>query len=407
MNTRILIRQASMKDKDSIIQLLNKLHGTDKSSWIEIMMDGRHPYTDISNFIIAEDTETKSIIGNATMMPWRYLYDGKPIHVTRIEEVIIDTEYRGRGISRRILDYIHKLSEEQDTILQVVFGRPGFYKHHGYTLSLPNEEEGMEVALRKADAITNSDRIKFTIEESAEDDLPFIQLMLDNIHDRNMICTYIKEKELYYTKYVYDEHTINVIKDTSGNNVGIMNHYNNKNVYWLEISKDISYYELRSSLMNYFLEKGIAEVKFKLGANHPFYQFLGDYCTRKLLTISGYARIPDIPKFLLSISDVLDERIAQSDYRGFSGSIDISLHNKLECYSLIFENGKIISAEAIDKGFGDVRILRSYLVQLILGRKSAIDLQIENAEVHFTNSDFMQLMSILFPNKDSYVFSLN
>ena len=407
MKNNIIIRQASMKDKDNIIKLCCGLHSMDKSSWFEIMMDGRHPYTTIENFIIAEDTDTGEVVGNATYMPWTFLYNGTPIAVARIEEVIINPQYRGLGISKRIFDYLHELSEENNDVMQVVFGRPGFYKHLGYTLALPNEEEGKAVAINSSDKLTDPNLILYHITETTENDLPFIQAMLANIHKRNMICTYIGEKELNYTKYVYDEHSINVIKNKKSDNVGIINHFKMRNIYWLEISDEVSFYDIRPSLMNYLFENNIEEAKFKLGANHPFYQVLGDYCKKDLLTISGYARISNISKFLLGITPVLNKRIAASVYRGFTGAIEVSLSNKSECYSINLSEGKVSDVKRIVKDYGHVGMLRDYLIQLILGRKSVDELQMENAEVFFANSDYRQLMGVLFPKKDSHLNSLN
>ncbi|MBD3921654.1 GNAT family N-acetyltransferase [Paenibacillus sp. PR3] len=407
INEHIVIRQATIHDLPSLASFYSEVDHPDQAVWIEIMMDGRHPYTRPEHFIIAWDTKSNEIAASAIFMPWVYSYEQIEIQVSRIEQVFTRPAYQGQGIMRGIMDEIHRLSNERGDDMQVVFGKPVFYRRFGYTLSLPNEQEGRAVTIKASDKMAEDEEPIYRIIDISDQDLPFVARLYTRIYSRYMICLAADEVCFNYAKNIYPNETIRLIVDDKNNAVGFLMYGGAASVYGLELAEEVSYYQVRKSILSDFLSKGIREINLKLGPAHPFYQVLGDYNQSCLPTVSGYARIPDISRFLMRIRSVLAARLASSSYAHYSGSIQLTLHNQFEGYHLEFVDGELMKVDSVSAEYGNVQIARDFLVQILLGRKAVDELTQENAEVYFDNNDLRTLFMILFPKKASYILSLN
>ncbi len=76
MIKHISIREATPRDIPAVVDFYMRLDNPGQREWIEIMMDGRHPYVDASNLLLAEDEETNRIAACVIYMPWTYSYGG-------------------------------------------------------------------------------------------------------------------------------------------------------------------------------------------------------------------------------------------------------------------------------------------------------------------------------------------
>lgn len=90
------------KDTDSINDLLKQLSETDKEL-------SRHKVTDIlcqpnCRVIILKDPATHEVIGMASLYYYKTLND--PDGIGRVEDVVVDGRYRGKGLGKLLMGYI-------------------------------------------------------------------------------------------------------------------------------------------------------------------------------------------------------------------------------------------------------------------------------------------------------------
>jgi GNAT superfamily N-acetyltransferase len=88
---------------------------------------------DISNFIIAKDTDNDKLIASIIYQPWNYSYGGNIMKGVRLENAFCETEYQNQGIGKKILNKIAQLSDAEDCLFELVYGENSLYNHLGYT----------------------------------------------------------------------------------------------------------------------------------------------------------------------------------------------------------------------------------------------------------------------------------
>ena len=120
MDKSIRIREATANDIPAVVDFYMRLDNPGQKDWIEIMMDGRHPYVNASNFIIAEDAG--KVAASVIYMPWIYSYGGQKVYGVRLEEVFCEPEYQSRGLVRGILQRIADISSEKGYLFECVYG---------------------------------------------------------------------------------------------------------------------------------------------------------------------------------------------------------------------------------------------------------------------------------------------
>jgi predicted N-acetyltransferase YhbS len=405
MNANITIRTATTSDIDPVADFYTRLDHPGQAPWIKIMMDGRHPYTSAENFVLAKDRTNGKIVSCAIYMPWTYLYDGVPIGVSRMEQVFTDPEYQGQGLMKAIFHKLLQLSDSRGDLMQVVYGRPGLYRHLGFSFALPNEEAGLLVSFHETNL--PEEPLEFAICPAEETDLPRIVELYHRASLRYAVYLHMGLAEFLYAKNVYPNETLDVIKNQAGEVVGFIRFWKNDVVYALELVPTVSYYRFRKTFLQHFKSQGVHQVAIKMGEHHPFYDVLDEYPQKKLLTLHGYGRIGDIPAFLRAVAPVLGNRMRASAYAGFDGTLVLCLYHLNESYRINFMNGRLAGVVPVAQDHGDVCIVRDHLIKFFLGQLSLDDLDRENAEITFNHPDFRRIFGILFPKKQSFIYSIN
>lgn len=105
------------------------------------------------------------IVSTLTLMDETFTLCGLDIPAGQIEQVATDTEYEGRGLVRRLVDWAHDRSAARGHLVQMVFGAPYFYRQFGYSYSLP-VKQGRPL-VQKPEPVAGH-----TIREATEADIP-------------------------------------------------------------------------------------------------------------------------------------------------------------------------------------------------------------------------------------------
>jgi predicted acetyltransferase len=401
MDDNILVREATVNDIVSVVDFYMRLDNPGQKNWIEIMMDGRHPYIDASYFIIAEDLSKNKMVASVIYMPWTYSYGGCLIKAVRLEEVFCEPDYQNQGIVREILRRIAEKSKDKNYLFEIVYGTNSVYNHLGYTYGISNEEEGYSYAIEPANAENN-----FIIQEASDENIPIMANLYEKNYNRNLLATSIGEKEIYYNKNIYEQGTFYVIKSKDETIQGFFLLYSNY-IYMMEIADTVSYFQIRSDLTNFFIQKSFANIYIKLGKTHPVYMVFNGLYQKKLLSECGFVKIHDIPKFLMGVSKILENRLAESPYAHFTGEFTIAMHKKDEAYKFIFKNGVLTDVSSVKQAHGEVDIERDRFIRLLFGKVSSEEINEEFSMYYFKNHDYRNIIEILFPKLQSHVVSIN
>ena len=407
MADNIVIREATAQDIPAVVDLLMRLHNPRNKArmknWFMIMMDGRHPHIDASNFIIAEDADNGRLAASITYMPWTYSYGGARIKGVRLEEVFCELEYQNRGIAKSILRRIEELSDEKGYLFECVYGKRAVYGHLGFTHGLPNEEEGYSYIVEKEEAGKD-----LRIVKAGDEDISAIAKLYEANYARNLLTTMIGPEELNYSMNVYMEGDFYVVKRPDGDICGFFHtQLKDRRIYMMELDGSVSYHQLRPHLLAFYRKHGLDEMKLKLGKDHPAYMVFNGLYHKKLQSSLGFAKVRDIPGFLMGIADVLAGRLAGSPYAHYTGAFTLATHNRDEAYRLVFDDGRLAEVHPAAQEHGEVDIERGRFVRLLFGRVSPEEMDGEFAMYCFRNSDLRNLFAILFPEMQSHVVSVN
>jgi len=401
MDKNIRIREATINDIPTVVDFYMRLDNPSQKDWIEIMMDGRHPHVDASNFIIAEDLNNGKIVASVIYMPWTYSYGGCLVKAVRLEEVFCEPDYQDQGIVRKILHLIAEISSENGYLFEVVYGTNAVYNHLGYTYGLPNEEEGYSYIIEPP-----APKNIFIIEEASNSDIPIMAKLYEKNYSRNLLTTVIGEKEIFYNKNIYEQGKFHLIKQIDGQICGFFLLYTN-HIYMMELDDTVCYYQIRSDLIAFLKQQGISEICIKLGKSHPIYMVMNSFHKKKILSELGFVKVNEIPKFIISVSSVLNDRLAKSPYAHFSGIFTVAMHSKDEVYKFVFDNGMLTDVSGVKQEHGEVDIDRNRFIRLLFGRVSSEEMNDEFSMYYFQSNDLRNIFEILFPKLQSHVVSVN
>ena len=406
----IRIREGSKADIPAAIDFLSRMHNPAKKNWYELLAGGRHPGTDISNFIIAKDAG--KIVALAIYQPWNYSYCGHILKGARIEEAFCEHKYKKQGVVHDMISQIADLAVREGCLFELAYGQDALYGLHsllGYTYGVPDEEDGCVYMLQ--DENTNG---AFRIEEASDDDIPFMAKLYQKNYTRNLLAQAIGCKEMDYVKNAYAGTGVYhckffvIIKTSKGEPCGFfLSQTSGRRIYMMELDDTCSYFQIRPYLSAFYRQHGLDRIPLKLGATHPIYTvFQGCFHQRESSEL-GYVKAYNVPKFLMSIAVILNKRLASSPYAFFTSTFTMAMHDAGEVLRFVFEDGKLTDVSPVSQHTGEVNIERDRFIRLLFGRVSPQEMEAEKWMYWFENDDYRNIFAILFPKIQSHVVALN
>ena len=146
---------------------------------------------------------------------------------------------------------------------------------------------------------------------------------------------------------------------------------------------------------------------FGLGVAHPVYEAMADRLPRTRDPYAWYVRVPDLPRFLLHITPVLERRLAESVAAGHTGKLKISFYR--DGVQLVFEAGRLTGIEPwkpqpgiqADAAFPDLTFL-----QLLFGHRALDELEHVFKDCWTNNNEAAVLLKALFPKRVSHFWEV-
>jgi hypothetical protein len=146
---------------------------------------------------------------------------------------------------------------------------------------------------------------------------------------------------------------------------------------------------------------------FLLGQNHPVYTLMGNDLPQLRKPYAWYVRVHDLPAFLCHIAPALEARLEKSIAIGYGGEIKFNFYRN--GMRLVFENGKLLTAEAwqpTPEDWGHVGFPDLTFLQILFGYRSYQELRQSFADCWCETETYRALVEILFPKKLSNVLGI-
>ncbi|MEM9772934.1 MAG: GNAT family N-acetyltransferase [Chloroflexota bacterium] len=425
----LTLRTATKNDVNNIAKFNGRLHeepGEEGKivAWSQDLLSGLHPTTSTKDFFVVE-TESGEIVSSTCNIPQTWTYEDVSFPVGRPELVATDENWRKRGLVREQFDALHKISESNGDLMQVITGIPWYYRQFGYSHALDLGGARLFDWHRPGNnPKINEEDEAFQHREAKVSDIAILQAYyhihgfdyLINCERTKMIWAHEltgRSKDSIYKKSYW------IVTRRNGDPVGYIGF-----VVWpvglsiQEIAcdpnqsmREFCLYVTRALNRwrkghNQSEEDRIERLLFYLGYDHKAYQALGPQLGRQGKSYAWYIRIPDIPKFLLHIRPVLERRLANSVMVNHTGQHKVNLYQ--EHFYLDFKQGKITSIKPYIPTLpqdGQTLFTRPEFIQLICGHRSYEEISFIHVDCG-GNAESSILMNILFPKKPSQPIGL-
>lgn len=407
-------------DIDQLKPLFNQVFHPEKVGDFAEVISHYLPGLEPNNWFVAEDSSTSSIVSAFALIPWQWEMAGIRLKVAEMGIVGTHPDHQGKGLMKRLNHrYDHRLSEEKYD-LAVIQGIPGFYHQFGYHYCIPMENH-IEIPLH---LINSNDNQDFSVREATVDDISFL-MHQDKLYRQNHLFSVRRSKEQWKYLLTHSKKTEYgadywVIKNTSGEKyyarLPLMGFGHGLTIS--EVSEAISWPAMEA-LMIYMQKEATKRQKPYIRLNLPHSSNLSQWAVQKGvqpgLSYAWQIKIVNWPDFIYKMKPVLEERLANSPFKGWNHPIRISTYR--EHFDLKWKKGHLKEVTKMNgqESQYTICIPPDLLTPLILGHRSWKELQINRPDLAPINQYLRMdsqhlseetgaLIDTLFPRCDSWIY---
>jgi len=423
LDNGLILRKGTIEDAEALVNLHAQVQG--EGEWTQMLVSGNHPNTGVENFIVVEDINKNILVSSVCYIPQTWTYGKVEFGVWRIEMVSTLKEYRDYGLVREQINYIHKLSDSSGIYIDVIVGRPWFYRKFGYDMALRYWKTHY-ISKHAIKIFEEKDSEVYKVRIVGEEGIPYCTNIFNKMKERYSVTCVREEKNWNYDAIGQDGESIlklAVIEDMEGASVGAICYETALDDSFVsidlcELDENVSWLEITPCLLKYFIKLGeefaakekteLRGLIFSLRDGHPIYKILAEtmkYSINSEAPLAWYVRVGDVAAFIKHVAPVLEERISNSFITGYTGTLKINFYS-IGCGLVFsFEKGKLVSAENESISQQEVAFPIEYFKQLIFGYKSLDELRSFSPEIQVTNEARI-VLDVLFPKHESYIFSI-
>ncbi len=433
----LLVRRASRADAEELSGFDAMVHGNMQENipdervrvWVQDLLTRPHPTFAPGDFTVVEDTASGKIVSSLNLISQTWTYEGIPFGVGRPELVGTLPGYRDRGLVRAQFDVIHAWSTERGELVQAITGIPYYYRLFGYEMGL-DLSGGRSGFTPQVPRLAEGQEEPFLIRPAVENDLGWLAALYEQGCRRSLVSCVWDDALLRYelsgkSSENVCRYELRVIETPQGEAVGFLAHppyrwgamlaattYELKiGISWADVTPSVIRY-LMAAGANYKAEYGsepCSSFGFYLGLDHPVYHVIPGRLPRVRPPYAWYVRVPDLPAFIRRISPVLDRRLAESYFVGYSGEFKLTFYR--DGLRLLFDKGHLAVVERwqpTPQGHsGDAAFPNLTFLQLLFGYRSLEELRYAYADCSADSDQIAGLLGVLFPKKPSCVWPVS
>lgn len=371
-------RWSTERDTHNIADFFSTIFQPIFTNWTKSeLMEYVYQHMRVASFVGGPDTvaliEDPHKSGNpvvATFALWRQncQYADQELPVGRPEWCGTDPAYRGQHFYCPLVEMIHARSEARGDVALIFTGLPNRWRHIGYEYCL--ELSGQRsIHLARIPRIGDLSSEPYQLRPATVDDIPTIVLLYQRRRGELLVRTAIPEA--YWHFYIEGASapgeppkrmSIQMIIDRARQVCGYLLLASTRRgqdlcVYSLEVTPETDWYTLVFPLLRALEHYGAAmpvnqpgldafsEISFYLDREHPLFTVVG---TRMLSTDipphAWYVRVPDPASFIQHIRPVLEQRLRDSLFAGYRGTLRLSFYR--QGLRMTLDRGHLVGVEA-------------------------------------------------------------
>jgi predicted acetyltransferase len=410
MNNDYTIRRVEHPgEADELLQLFNGIFHPEKVGDFAYTLFHHFPGMKQEYWYVACDNKSGNIVSSFALLPWIWECEGVALKAGEMGIVGTHPEHRKRGLLKRLATEMSATLEEEKYDLSVIQGIPGFYHRFGYYYAVPLENHiNLPLHIIK----DKEEKEVFSFRLGDVKDIPFFleqDRVYRSLYDlgcvRNELCwKYLltKSKE---TEYGSDIWIMEKEKGPEKYYIRIPGQGFGEGLIVSECSEDITCEAMESVLRfckKKALEKKLPYIRLNLHNESPLGQFARYLGVKRGTPYAWQIKIPDIPRFLKTITPVLEKRIQSSSFRNYTGTIRFDFYSfGVDCSS---KGGAL---ESVHPAKGECELVfhlpTDLVPALFLGHRSWHVFR-ENRPDIFPNSvKSAMLVDTLFPGIRSWI----
>ncbi len=429
----LVLRRSTKADADAIAEFNRAIHGESEweekglVAWTQDLMSGDHPNHHTDDFTIVEDVQQHRIVSAMNLISQTWAYEGTPFGVGRPELVGTLPEYRERGLVRKQFEIVHQWSAERGELVQAITGIPYYYRQFGYEMAL-NLSGGRAGYVSGVMKLKPDQTETYLMRKATLADIPFIQQCYHLGCERDEISTVWNEQLWGYELTGKHEYNINlrqiyIIEDGMHLPVG---YFAVPSIKWgnttaitaYELIPGADWFKVTAAVVRWLWQFGVQQAEaqgqlqqafgFWLGESHPVYQVYENQLPRVREPYAWFIRVPDLAKFISTITPALDQRLSQSIMNCYSGELKLDFYRK--GLKLVFEQGHLSAVEdLVGKGLKECHASFPDLtfLQILFGRQDLSELQSMFADISVKSDENKLLLNTLFPRKSSNLWPIS
>lgn len=434
------LRWGTSEDGDQYAQLAAKafylkneqMENPNVVGYAHDLVSNNHPLCHADDVAVVVDGHNQ-IVAAAALLTQPLEYDGIPLKVGRPELVCSDSQVRQRGFVRAIFALMHAKSAARGDVMQAITGIPHYYHQFGYSWSVDYNAHA-KVALAKLPALPGDSNPVRLRRVAPNEYQQFVALYNNDRLGRNLLLT---------TPYTpeYFAHVLTTSVSTEGfipyfmvNELGSVLGYfladqRSWDGWWTILGIGAAANQSLSNLIVPTLHAAkeltadihkcvphhpdIHSLNIQVDGNHPIQQVLTN---RNIpyhyeAPYTWYLRVPDMIKFLGQITPVLERRIAQSVFKGYTGTLILSFFR--DGVELEWLNGQLIHITPWhppiyekDGSSANASYPPSIFNQQLFGWRSLAELREWRPDV-WADNESTPLLNVLFPKQASWFLWMN
>lgn len=399
-----IIKTADTQEEIDGLCALNKaVHGSQVEDFVKKIVEA-HPSLSKDNFLIAREPEQGRVVSTLSLFPWRIMYDGIELKCLEMGVVATDERYRNRGLLSALSEEFSRRFVDDDYVLSIIAGIPGFYRRFGYYHAIPLENQFF-LELRSIEDYSGD---AYSIVKAEARDCGLIaSFYREHIASYTLASEHRAEEYAFMMDRRYDselEADLYLVNrgGTPAGYFKIALHGFTEGLMLGEASDmDFEgYAAVLGFLKALAIERGKPFIKLCLPEFHDL--------VRIALALGGYRHWGyewqvrmNLKRFLETIAPILEKRLEQSMFRGLSYGLHIHLYGA--GLALEFKEGRLAGVEERLKTQEECALSIQSFQRLILGCESLEELERQDREV-FLNGKNRLVLETLFPKGRPYLY---
>lgn len=395
------MRTATAADEKAIERVVKTVFGKEVSPMIDRLFN-YHPDSPPSDHFLIIDTKIQKVVSYFCLSRTICVLNGSQFPVGHMEIVATLPEYRHRGFIRKLNELFEQRVADYQLPLLVIIGIPFFYRTLGYEYAL-NFDGTLTIPTELIPRLKKNEKEPVTIEEVTEQ--TFDQYLTARKHRNSYLDFYriITPTEYPYLTHgkfgddsVYRFYIVKRDAKTVGSFIlSIGWGFLEMHELWVE---DLTHIPPVLRYSKTIAKRRRLPIRIYLPSRPALQPVLEGLSRSKFSRpYAWYVRIPSVKHFLETITPVLENRLAQSDFVRLSDSLRINWFRA--GIELIFKNGKIKKINEIKREeIKDmhVRVPFPVIYQLLMGYKTIDELYQTYPDVE-TLSLKLPIVRVLFP----------